>query len=63
MDEVSPNFLKDPNVGPIAKQQKKKKVGAHSLTHNTLGVGEHVRAMGWDYNKLIGKSSRWSQPA
>jgi hypothetical protein len=28
-----------------------------------LGVGEHVRAMGWDYNKLIGKSSRWSQPA
>jgi hypothetical protein len=27
MDEVSLNSLKDPNVGPIAKQKKEKKLG------------------------------------
>jgi len=37
-----------PNVGPIAKQWKKKKVGVCSLTRTTSGVRGHVRALGWD---------------
>jgi hypothetical protein len=45
-DGVPPNSLKDPKVGPRAKQRKKKKVGAHSLTHSTFGVGRHVGALG-----------------
>jgi hypothetical protein len=27
---------------------KKKKVGAHSLTHNTSRVGGHARGLEWD---------------
>jgi hypothetical protein len=46
--DVPPNSLKDPNVGPKTKQHKKKKVGAHSLTCNTLGVRRHARVLGWD---------------
>jgi len=42
------NSSKDPKVGPKMKQQKKQKVGAHSLTHNTLGVGGCAGAPGWD---------------
>jgi len=45
---MHPNSSIDPKVGPKAKQQKKKKVGAHSLTCNTLGVGGRVGAPGWD---------------
>jgi len=43
-----PNSLKDPKVGPKTKQQKKKKVEAHSLTRSTSRVGRHVGAPGWD---------------
>jgi hypothetical protein len=45
---VPPNSLRDPKVGPQAKQQKKKRVGASSLTHSTSGVGGHVGASRWD---------------
>jgi len=45
---VPPNSSRDPKVGPEAKQWKKKRVGAHSLTCNTLGVGGCVEALGWD---------------
>jgi hypothetical protein len=41
--DMPPNSLKDPNVGSIMKQRKKK-VGARSLTHNTLGIGGRVGA-------------------
>jgi len=40
-----------PNSSKIGSQSEiieKKKVGAHFLTHNTSGVGGHVRALGWD---------------
>jgi len=50
-------------VGPKTKQQKKEKIGAHSLIHNTLGVRGHARAPRWDYDELISKSSKWDQPA
>ncbi len=56
--DVPPNSSRDPKVGPRPKQWKKKKIGEHSLTRNTLGVGGRVRALGWDYNELISKSSR-----
>jgi hypothetical protein len=46
--DAPPNFLRNPNVGPKAKQWKKKKVGPRFLTHNTSGVGGHVGALGWD---------------
>jgi len=45
---MPPNSSRDPKMGPKEKQQKKKKIGACSLTHNTLRVGGHVRASGWD---------------
>jgi hypothetical protein len=45
---MPPNSVRDPKVGPKMKQQKKKSVGAHSLTHNTSGVGGCVGALGWD---------------
>jgi len=37
--DTPPNSLRDPNMGPGAKQQKNKKIGARSLIHNTLGIG------------------------
>jgi hypothetical protein len=40
----APNYLRNPNVGPKAKQWKKKKVGACFLAFSTLKVGRHVRA-------------------
>jgi hypothetical protein len=46
--DTPPNSSRDPKVGPRAKQQKKKRVGAHSLTHNTSKVGRHAEALGWD---------------
>jgi len=46
--DTPPNFLRDPNVGPIMKQQKNKKVGAHSLTCNISKVGRCARALRWD---------------
>jgi hypothetical protein len=38
VDDAPPNSFRNPNVGPKMKQWKKKIVGAHSLTCNTLGV-------------------------
>jgi len=35
-------------VGVKTKIMEKKKSWAHSLTHNTLGVGRHARAPIWD---------------
>jgi hypothetical protein len=46
--DMPPNSLKNPSVGPRAKQRKKKKVGAHSLTCSTSGIGGHAIALGWD---------------
>jgi hypothetical protein len=40
--------VEDPKVGPRTKQQKKKKLGARFIIHNTLGVGGHAKASGWD---------------
>jgi len=45
---MPPNFLKDPIVGPITKQCKKKKVGACSLIHSISRVGGRGGALGWD---------------
>ncbi len=45
----APNFSKDPKLGPRTKQRKKKRIGACSLTHNTLGVGGRARV--WDGTK------------
>ncbi len=46
--DVFPNSLKDPKVGPRAKQWKKKRVGARSLTYKTARVGGRVGVPGWD---------------
>jgi hypothetical protein len=46
--DAPPNSSRDPKVGPRAKQQKKKKVWACSLTHNTSGVGRCVGVLRWD---------------
>ncbi len=37
-NDAPPNFLRDPKVGPKAKQWKKKKVGACFLNHSILKV-------------------------
>jgi hypothetical protein len=37
------NSFRDPNVGPIMKQWKKK-IETQYLTHNTLKIGECARA-------------------
>jgi hypothetical protein len=42
------NSLRNPNMGPKMKQQKNKRIGAHSLTHNISGVGGCVGTLGWD---------------
>ncbi len=42
---MPPNSSRNPKVVPKAKQQEKKKVGAHSLTQNTLGVRGRVEAL------------------
>lgn len=46
--DAPPKSWRDPKVHLIVKQRKKKKVGAHSLIHSTLGVGGHAGASGWD---------------
>ncbi len=46
--DAPPNSLRNPNVDPKSKQWKNKKVGALTLTWNTLNVGGHVRAPKWD---------------
>jgi len=48
MFDMPLNSSRNPKVGPITKQWKKKKVGAHSLICNTLKVGGHVRTSRWD---------------
>jgi hypothetical protein len=58
MVDTPPNSSKDPKVCPKAKQQKNKRIGAHSLTHITLRVRGHVGALGWDEDKLTSESSR-----
>jgi len=40
--DVPPNSLRNPNVDPKVKQHKQKKIRAHSLVHNTSGVGRCV---------------------
>jgi len=45
---MPPNSSRDPKVCPRVKQRKKKRIGAHSLIHNTSGVGGHARALRWD---------------
>jgi len=40
--DMPPNSSRDPKVDSKAKQWKKKRVGARSLTHNTVGLGGHV---------------------
>jgi hypothetical protein len=42
------NSSRDPKVGPRAKQQKKKKVGACFLIHSISGVRGFAGALGWD---------------
>jgi hypothetical protein len=44
----TPNFLRNPNVGPEVKQWKRKRIKAHSLTYSTSRVGKHVGVLGWD---------------
>jgi len=44
---VPPNSSRDPKLGPKLKEWKKKKVGAHSLTHSTLGIKRHAKAPRW----------------
>ncbi len=46
--DTPPNCSRDRKVGSRMKQQKKKKVEACSLTHNTLGLGGHAGASKWD---------------
>jgi len=46
--DAPPNSLRDLNVGPKAKQWKKEKVGARSLTRSTSRVGGCTKAPGWD---------------
>jgi hypothetical protein len=47
-NDVPPNSLGDPKVGPRMKQQKKKKIGARSLTRNISKVRGCAKALGWD---------------
>ncbi len=45
----APKLLKKPKGGSQNENNgRKKKVGARSLTHNTLGLGGCVEAPGWD---------------
>jgi hypothetical protein len=48
MRDVPPNYLRNPNVNPKMKQQKKKGIKAHFLACSTLGVGGCVGASKWD---------------
>jgi len=44
----APKLFKKPKCESQSETKGKKKVGAYCLTCNTLGVGVHVRALGWD---------------
>jgi hypothetical protein len=56
--DVPPNSLRNPNVGPITKQRKNKRIGARFLTCNTSRVGRCVGILGWDYDEFTSKSSK-----
>jgi hypothetical protein len=47
-DDAPLNSLRNPNVGPRMKQWKNKRIRARSFACNILGVGGHVKALGWD---------------
>jgi hypothetical protein len=40
--DAPPNSFKDPNVGSIVKQWKKKRVEARFIARNTLRIGARV---------------------
>jgi len=46
--DMPPNSSRDPKVGPRAKQWKKKKVGARSLTCSISRLRGHAEATRWD---------------
>jgi hypothetical protein len=46
--DAPPSSLMDSIVSPKVKIVEGKKIRAHSLTHNTLGVKGHVGAPRWD---------------
>ncbi len=46
VSDMFPNFERDPKASYKMKQQKKRKVGTCSLTHNTSGIKRHVGAPG-----------------
>ncbi len=48
MHDAPPNFSRDPKVGPIMNQRKKKRVGACSLIRNISGVGGHAKVLRWN---------------
>jgi hypothetical protein len=57
----APKLLKRPKSASQSETIEEKKIGAHSLIRNILGVGGHARAPCWDYDKLTSESSRWNQ--
>jgi hypothetical protein len=50
-------------MGPRMKQWNKKRIKAHSLTHNISRVGKCAGGPGWDQDKFTSESSRWDQLA
>jgi hypothetical protein len=45
---------------PKRNNKKNKKIGAHSLTHSTSGVGRRAKIPKWDYDKLTSESLKTS---
>jgi len=43
----------DSIMSPKVKTTEGKRVGAHSMARNTLGVKGHVGALGWGLGRLI----------
>jgi len=52
--DTPPHSLKDSNASLKVKTMEG--VGICSLTHNTLGVKKHVRAMGWGLRRMTSRS-------
>jgi len=48
INDAPPNSLKDPNVGPRAKQWKKERIEARFVICSISRVGAHVGASRWD---------------
>jgi len=53
---MHPKLLHGFNYKSQGDDNEKRRIGVHSLAHNTSGIKGHARASGWGLERLTSKS-------